>query len=145
MTPYSDLDLEAMMADLESELVERKESLRKAPPGRDGPIERIRQAVCAFANDLPGHGRAGVVFVGARDDGTPPSPIDSSSVWPTSGAMGTRFRRRSCRCRSARWWGARSRCSPSTRRTRHRCGLGAACGSAWARAGRSRRRRTNAS
>ena len=70
-TPYSDLDLEAMMADLESELVERKESLRKAPPGRDGPIERIRQAVCAFANDLPGHGRAGVVFVGARDDGTP--------------------------------------------------------------------------
>ena len=70
-SPYSDLQLEAMMADLESELVERKESLRKAPPGKDGPIERIRQAVCAFANDLPGHGRAGVVFVGARDDGSP--------------------------------------------------------------------------
>lgn len=69
--PYSDLDLEAMMADLESELVERKESLRKAPPGKDGPIERIRQAVCAFANDLPGHNRPGVVFVGVRDDGTP--------------------------------------------------------------------------
>ena len=69
--PYSDLDLEAMMADLESELVERKESLRRAPAGKDGPIERIRQAVCAFANDLPGHGRQGVVFVGVRDDGTP--------------------------------------------------------------------------
>ena len=69
--PYSDFDLEAMMADLESELVERKESLRRAPAGKDGPIERIRQAVCAFANDLPGHGRQGVVFVGVRDDGTP--------------------------------------------------------------------------
>ena len=69
--PYSDRELEAMMADLESELVERKESLRRAPGGKDGPIEKIRQAVCAFANDLPGHGRAGVIFVGARDDGTP--------------------------------------------------------------------------
>ena len=69
--PYSDADLEAMLSDLESELVERKESLRKAPPGKDGPIERIRQAVGAFANDLPGHRRPGVVFVGARDDGTP--------------------------------------------------------------------------
>ena len=59
------------MADLESDLVERKESLRKAPPGKDGPIEDIRQAVCAFANDVPGHNRPGVVFVGVRDDGTP--------------------------------------------------------------------------
>ena len=70
-TPYPDPTLEALMADLESELVERKESLRKAPRGKDGPIERIRQAVCAFANDLPGHNRPGVVFVGVRDDGTP--------------------------------------------------------------------------
>ncbi len=70
-TPYSDRALEALMADLESELVERKESLRRAPPGKDSPIERIRQAVCAFANDLPGHNRPGVVFVGVRDDGTP--------------------------------------------------------------------------
>ena len=54
---YSDLVLEGMMADLESELVEGKESLRPVHPSRDGPIERIRQAVCAFANDLPGHTR----------------------------------------------------------------------------------------
>ncbi|MYA10816.1 MAG: hypothetical protein F4087_05325 [Gemmatimonadetes bacterium] len=40
-TPYSDPELEAMVADLESEFVERKESLGKAPPGKDGPIERI--------------------------------------------------------------------------------------------------------
>lgn len=69
--PYSDRALEALMADLESELVERKESLRRTPPGKDGPIEDIRQAVCAFANDVPGHNRPGVVFVAARDDGTP--------------------------------------------------------------------------
>ena len=63
--PYSDDELAAMMADLESDLVERKESLRG-----DAPV-KIRQAVCAFANDLPDHGRPGVVFVGAHDDGRP--------------------------------------------------------------------------
>ena len=63
--PYSDAELAAMMADLESDLVERKESLRG-----DAPV-KIRQAVCAFANDLPDHGRPGVVFVGAHDAGWP--------------------------------------------------------------------------
>jgi ATP-dependent DNA helicase RecG len=65
MTSYSDADLEGMLNDLESDLVERKESL-----AGDAPT-KIRQAVCAFANDLPGHRRAGVVFVGVRDDGSP--------------------------------------------------------------------------
>ena len=59
-TRYSDAELTCMMADLESDLVERKESLRG-----DAPV-KIRQAVCAFANDLPDHRRPGVVFVGAR-------------------------------------------------------------------------------
>lgn len=54
-----------MASDPESELVERKESLRGDAP------KKIRQAVCAFANDLPGHGQPGVVFVGLRDDGRP--------------------------------------------------------------------------
>ena len=31
---------------------------------------RFREAVCAFANDLPDDRRPGVVFVGVRDDGT---------------------------------------------------------------------------
>ena len=61
----SDDDLEAMMADLESDRVERKESLQGDSPAR------IREAVCAFANDLPDHRRPGVVFVGADDDGRP--------------------------------------------------------------------------
>jgi ATP-dependent DNA helicase RecG len=37
--------------------------------GRAAP-EKARQAVCAFANDLPNHNRPGVVFIGVKDDGT---------------------------------------------------------------------------
>ena len=54
-----------MLTDLESDLVERKESLQGDAP------TKIRQAVCGFANDLPDHQRPGVVFVGADDDGNP--------------------------------------------------------------------------
>ena len=50
------------MSDLESDLVERKET---AADGR-----KIRRNVSAFANDLPGHGKPGVVLVGVRDDGS---------------------------------------------------------------------------
>jgi len=60
---FSDADLEVLARSLESDLVERKES----PSARD----KIAQAICAFANDLPGHGRPGVIFVGLRDDGSP--------------------------------------------------------------------------
>ena len=62
MEPYSDRELELLMADLESDLVERKES------AADG--KKIRRNVCAFANDLPGNGRPGVILVGVRDNGT---------------------------------------------------------------------------
>ena len=65
MDAYSDTELETMMADLESDLVERKESLQGDSP------RRIREAVCAFANDLPDHRRSGVIVVGASDDGKP--------------------------------------------------------------------------
>src|SRR5262249_21590051 len=62
---YTDQQLLAMLADLESDLVERKESFKGDAPNT------TREAVCAFANDLPDHRRAGVVFIGAKDDGTP--------------------------------------------------------------------------
>lgn len=62
---YTDEQLEALLADIESDLAERKESWRGDAP------ETGRQAVCAFANDLPDHRRPGVLFVGARNDGTP--------------------------------------------------------------------------
>lgn len=65
MAFYSDQDLERMLSELESDTSERKESLKGDAP------TKAREAVCAFANDFPGHGRPGVVFIGARDDGTP--------------------------------------------------------------------------
>ena len=69
MAMYSDAELEALMSDLESDLVERKES---AADGR-----KIRRNVCAFANDLPGNGKPGVVLIGVRDDGNCAAlPID---------------------------------------------------------------------
>jgi ATP-dependent DNA helicase RecG len=65
MQPYSVAELERLLADLESDLVERKETFKG-----DAPV-KVREAVCAFANDLPNHGRPGVVFIGAKDDGSP--------------------------------------------------------------------------
>ena len=65
MQTYSQSELEGLLAGGESDLVERKASWEGDAP------DKGRQAVCAFANDLPGHGRAGVLFVGANDDGTP--------------------------------------------------------------------------
>lgn len=60
----SDAELEALLDDVESDRVERKESLKGDAP------EKIRQAICAFANDLPDHRKPGLVFVGAKDDGS---------------------------------------------------------------------------
>ena len=88
---YSDAELETMMADLESDLVERKESLQGDSP------RRIREAVCAFANDLPDHRRSGVVFVGVSDDGDRRGSRSRTSCCyslPTSRPTGTSCRRR---------------------------------------------------
>ena len=64
-TSYSHAELAEMLFDVESDLVERKETF-----GGDAR-DSVRRAICAFANDLPNHRRAGVIFIGARDDGTP--------------------------------------------------------------------------
>ena len=57
----TDEELEILFRDLESDRVERKESIA------DGA--RIRQAICAFANDMPNHAEPGVIFVGVKDNG----------------------------------------------------------------------------
>ncbi len=62
---YTNEELERMLADLESDLVERKESFKGDIPGK------VREAVCAFSNDLPDHRRPGVIIIGVRDDGSP--------------------------------------------------------------------------
>lgn len=56
-----DSELEELLNDLESDRVERKESI--SDPGK------IRQAICAFANDMPNHKKPGVIFVGVDDQG----------------------------------------------------------------------------
>lgn len=61
----SDTELEALLRDLESDRVERKESFKGDTP------TKAREAVCAFANDLPDHRLPGVIFVGVSDDGSP--------------------------------------------------------------------------
>lgn len=56
-------ELEELLDDLESDRVERKESVSDK--------KKIRQAICAFANDLPEHGKPGILFIGADDAGRP--------------------------------------------------------------------------
>lgn len=63
MTTLTGAELESLLDDIESDRAERKESWTGDAP------ERARQAVCAFANDLPNHQAPGVLFVGARDNG----------------------------------------------------------------------------
>jgi ATP-dependent DNA helicase RecG len=65
MRALGDENLVALLTDLESDRVERKASFKGSAP------ETVREAVCAFANDLAGHGQPGVVFIGASDDGSP--------------------------------------------------------------------------
>lgn len=61
----SDQELELLLKDIESDIAERKSSWSGDTP------ERARQAVCAFANDLPGHKKEGVLFIGVDDSGIP--------------------------------------------------------------------------
>jgi ATP-dependent DNA helicase RecG len=56
-------ELERLMMDLESHRVERKQSVSDP--------EKIRQAICAFANDLPATGQPGYLFIGVDDRGVP--------------------------------------------------------------------------
>ena len=55
-------ELRLLLIDIESDLIERKASLSDP--------DRVRQAICAYANDLPDHRKPGVIFIGANDDGS---------------------------------------------------------------------------
>ena len=63
MTTLTDEELISLLREGESDRVEFKESLKGSAP------DSIREAVCAFSNDLPGHRKPGVVFVGVQGDG----------------------------------------------------------------------------
>lgn len=63
MAALDQAELEALFRGGESDRVEFKRDLTGAAP------EHIREAIAGFANDLPGHGQPGVVFVGVTDRG----------------------------------------------------------------------------
>jgi ATP-dependent DNA helicase RecG len=58
-----DISLTKLLTDLESDRVERKESLKGDAPNK------LRQAICAFANDLPNNRSVGIAFIGVDDSG----------------------------------------------------------------------------
>ena len=64
MSNFTDEELLQIIETGESDAVEFKESLS------GGASERIREAICAFANDLPDHRKPGLVLVGVKDDTT---------------------------------------------------------------------------
>lgn len=65
MASMTDQELAEVIAGGETDRVEFEESLS------GNTEESIRQAICAFANDLPRSGESGTVLVGVRDDGSP--------------------------------------------------------------------------
>lgn len=55
-------ELERLAQEIELDFVERKSS--------PADLEKIKEAVCAYANDLPNRRRPGVIFIGINDDGS---------------------------------------------------------------------------
>ena len=64
MPDFTEQELLQIIAAGEADRVEFKESLS------GDAATRIREAICAFANDLPGREKPGLVFVGVKDDKT---------------------------------------------------------------------------
>lgn len=59
----NDQELELLLDDIESDRAERTRSKDNG--------DKFRQAICAFANDLPNHNLPGVLFIGVDDAGKP--------------------------------------------------------------------------
>jgi ATP-dependent DNA helicase RecG len=59
----TDAEIGLLFRDMEADRVERKRDFRSA-------ADKIRQAICAFANDLADRRLPGIVFVGLNDDGS---------------------------------------------------------------------------
>ena len=64
MQDFTDAELLKIIENDEADRVEFKESLSGSAP------KDIREAICAFANDLPNYAKPGFVFVGVRKDKT---------------------------------------------------------------------------
>ncbi len=57
-------EIRALAADIESDRVERTVSTTDT--------DKFREAICAFANDMPGHGKPGYLLIGVEDGGAIP-------------------------------------------------------------------------
>ncbi len=56
----------------DAELIDRiegGESDRVEFTASTADLDKFREAICAFANDLPGNGEPGLLFIGLQDDG----------------------------------------------------------------------------
>ena len=58
---YNNAEIDVLFRNPENDLVERKRSTNLKA--------EILETICAFANDLPDHRRAGLIFIGVEDDG----------------------------------------------------------------------------
>lgn len=105
----TDDEPEMLLAAVESHRVERTVSFEKG--------DKFREAICAFANDLPGTGAPGYLFIGATDDGKwSGKPVTDQLLLALTGIRSEgdilpppRMSRDAC-SRAARW--RSSRCSP---------------------------------
>ncbi len=59
---YNDTKLLTIISQGESDNVEFTQSAKD--------LDKIREAICAFANDLPDHREPGFIFIGIKDDGS---------------------------------------------------------------------------
>lgn len=59
----TDDEINALFREMEADRAERKRNFQTA-------ADKIRQAICAYANDLPNHRLPGLVFVGQEDNGS---------------------------------------------------------------------------
>ncbi len=59
----TDQELQLLMADLESDRVERTTSTKDT--------DKFAIAICAFSNDYPNHRKPGYLLVGVRNEGRP--------------------------------------------------------------------------
>lgn len=71
--------LAALMADLESDRIERTQSVNDT--------DKFSQAVCAFANDLPNHKQAGYLVIGVDKKGVPVGITVTEQLLESLGAL----------------------------------------------------------
>jgi len=81
MFQLTDPQLRALLDSGETDRLERKERLAGDAPNT------IREAICAFANDLPNHGAPGVVIVGMTDAGQPSGLVVDAPLLVNLAAM----------------------------------------------------------